>query len=157
MPDLNEPDGVQYDPRPGNVYVAMDNVVLSRSTALDGPLLIGPRSALAHNTHVILSTLGADCSVGPNTFINRSYIFDDVRIGANCRLEECMIGKGVEIADGAQVGRGALIGNGVKLGKGANVPSFARVARERYLPDEDGEDDADGDIPEETEAESGQS
>lgn len=30
VPDLNEPGGVQYELRKGNVYVARDNVVLSR-------------------------------------------------------------------------------------------------------------------------------
>jgi translation initiation factor eIF-2B subunit epsilon len=31
VPDLNEPGGVQYELRKGNVYIARDNVVLSRS------------------------------------------------------------------------------------------------------------------------------
>jgi len=30
VPDLNEPGGVQYELRKGNVYVARDNVVLAR-------------------------------------------------------------------------------------------------------------------------------
>src|SRR5690242_11395764 len=95
-PDLNEPRGVQYELREGNVYIARDNVVLSRTTTLRGPLLIGPRSALAHNTSIYQAALGADCSVGPNTSVSKSYVFDDVRIGANCTLEECMVGNGVQ-------------------------------------------------------------
>ncbi|ORY23264.1 nucleotide-diphospho-sugar transferase [Naematelia encephala] len=144
-PDLNDPSGVQYELRKGNVYIARDNVVLSRTTTLRGPLLIGPRSALNHNTLVNQSTLGADCSVGPNTTITTSYIFDDVRIGANCLLEECIVGKNVQIADGVKIGRGVLIGDGVKLGKGAAVPDFARIGRERYRPDNFDSDDEDED------------
>jgi len=30
VPDLNEPGGVQYELRRGNIYIARDNVVLSR-------------------------------------------------------------------------------------------------------------------------------
>jgi hypothetical protein len=37
-----------------------------------------------------------------------------VRIGANCDLRECIIGRDVHIADGVKIGRGALIGNGVR-------------------------------------------
>ena len=118
-----------------------DFFLTSRTTTLTGPLLIGPRSALAHNTSVQRSTLGADCAIGPNTTISRSYVFDDVRIGANCTLEECMIGKSVEIRDGVRVGKGALIGNGVRLGKGIVIPDFARIGRKEYRPD--GEDDED--------------
>ncbi|WWC97600.1 hypothetical protein V866_004484 [Kwoniella sp. B9012] len=148
-PDNNEPGGVQYELRAGNVYIAKDNVVLSRTTTLSGPLLIGPRSALAHNTRIHQSTLGADCSVGPSTTINQSYIFDDVRIGANCSLKECIVGEGVIISDDVIVGKGALIGNGVRLGRGTKVPDFARIGRERYRGDgfdsEDEEDEEDED------------
>nr|XP_019013988.1 translation initiation factor eIF-2B subunit epsilon [Kwoniella pini CBS 10737]OCF52769.1 translation initiation factor eIF-2B subunit epsilon [Kwoniella pini CBS 10737] len=150
-PDNNEPGGVQYELRAGNVYIAKDNVVLSRTTTLSGPLLIGPRSALAHNTHIHQSTLGGDCNVGPSTTITQSYIFDDVRIGANCTIRECVIGEGVVIGDDVKVGKGALLGNGVRLGKGTRVPEFARIGRERYQGDdydseeEDEEDDEERD------------
>ncbi len=30
VPDLNEPGGIQYELRRGNIYIARDNVVLSR-------------------------------------------------------------------------------------------------------------------------------
>ncbi|WRT63187.1 uncharacterized protein IL334_000090 [Kwoniella shivajii] len=131
-PDNNEPGGVQYELRAGNVYIAKDNVVLSRTTTLSGPLLIGPRSALAHNTHIRQSTLGADCTVGPSTTISQSYLFDDVRVGANCTLRECVVGEGVVIADDVQIGKGVLLGNGVRLGRGTRIPDFARIGRERY-------------------------
>ncbi|WWD22647.1 hypothetical protein CI109_107140 [Kwoniella shandongensis] len=137
-PDLNEPGGVEYELRVGNV-----------TTTLNGPLLIGPRSALAHNTHVNQSTLGADCSVGPNTTIAQSYIFDDVRIGANCTIRECMIGEGVIIGDDVTIGRGVLLGNGVRLGKGITIPDFARIGRERYRGDDYDSDDEDDEEDEE--------
>jgi translation initiation factor eIF-2B subunit epsilon len=114
-------------------------------------MLVGPRSALAQNTIVYQSTLGADCSVGPNTSIISSYIFDDVRIGANCKLEECIIGKEVHISDGVKIGKGALIGNGVRLGKNVTIPNFARVGRERWRPEDWDEDDEDEDDEEEEE------
>jgi translation initiation factor eIF-2B subunit epsilon len=81
------------------------------------------------------STLGADCSLGPNTVVHQSYIFDDVRIGANCTLNSCMIGRNVEIADNVKIGKGVLLGDGVKLGKGVNIPDFARIGRERWVPE----------------------
>ncbi|EIW73036.1 hypothetical protein TREMEDRAFT_42152 [Tremella mesenterica DSM 1558] len=144
VPDLNEPGGVQYELRAGNVYIAKDNVVLSRTTTLNGPLLIGPRSLLAHNTLITQSTLGADCSIGPNTTISHSYVFEDVRIGANCSLTQCMIGRDVHISDRVKIGRGALIGHGVRLGKDVQIPEFARVGRVPYTRDDD--PDAEDDI-----------
>ena len=116
----------------------------TRSTTLNGPALVGPRSALNNNTSVSHSTLGADCSIGPNSTIVNSYIFDDVRIGANCYLEQCMVGKGVHLADGVRVGRGVLIGDGVHLSKGVEVPAFARVGRVPYRSEDDSDEEDEG-------------
>jgi translation initiation factor eIF-2B subunit epsilon len=124
-----------------------------RTTVLEGPLLIGPRSTLNNHTLVRQSTLGADCSVSPNTSIVSSYLFDDVRIGANCVLEECIIGRDVHIADGVKIGRGALLGNGVRIGKGAQIPDYARIGREKWQPEYEG--DSDDEEEEESEEEKG--
>ncbi|KAL7425002.1 translation initiation factor eIF-2B epsilon subunit, GEF [Cryptotrichosporon argae] len=137
VPDINEPGGVPYELRKGNVYIARNNVLLSRTTTLHGPLLIGPRSTLSHNTLVHQSTLGADCAVGHNTRISRSYIFSEVRVGADCVLDECIVGDGVVIADGCRIGKGALLGNGVRIGKDVTVPEFLRIGATRYVEDED--------------------
>ncbi|WVQ72225.1 hypothetical protein IAR50_001774 [Cryptococcus sp. DSM 104548] len=142
-PDLNEPSGVEYELRAGNVYIARESVVLSRTTTLNGPLLIGPKSSLSHNTLVQGSTLGANCKVGDGSAIRNSYIFDDVRIGEGCLIEECMIGKGVVIGAGCKIGKGVLLGNGVKLGKNVSVPDFARIGREPYRGEDYDSDDSD--------------
>jgi translation initiation factor eIF-2B subunit epsilon len=100
---------------------------------------------LAQGVTVYQSTLGADCALGPNTSVRESYIFDDVRIGANCSLNNCIVGRNVQIGDNVKIGKGVLLGDGVKLGKGITVPEFARVGRERYVPDyADEEDEIEG-------------
>jgi translation initiation factor eIF-2B subunit epsilon len=117
-----------------------------RTTALHGPLLVGPRSTLSHNTLIHQSTLGADCSIGHDTTVSLSYVFADVRIGSDCILEECIVGDGVVIGDNVRVGKGVLLGNGVKLGDGVTVPDFARVGKEPYRADDydsDEEEDED--------------
>lgn len=73
--------------------------------------------------------------------VRESYVFDDVRIGANCTLNNCIVGRNVQIADNVKIGKGVLLGDGVKLGKGITVPSFARVGRERYVPEYPDEED----------------
>lgn len=81
--------------------------------------------------------------MGSNSRISSSYIFDNVRIGQGCVLQECMIGAGVVLGDGVVVGRGALLGPGVKLAKGVKVPEFARIGRERWQEASWGSDDED--------------
>lgn len=116
-------------------------LTMYRTTTLEGPLLIGPRTTLNTHTLVRQSTLGADCSVSPNTSIISSYLFDEVRIGANCLLQECIIGKDVHIADGVTIGKGALLGNGVRIGKGAKIPDYARIGREKWRAEYDDDDE----------------
>jgi translation initiation factor eIF-2B subunit epsilon len=72
-------------------------------------------------------------------------------VGANCVLEECIIGRDVHIADGVKIGRGALLGNGVRIGKGAQIPDYARVGREKWRSeyDDDSEDEEEQDGEEE--------
>ncbi|KAI9633264.1 nucleotide-diphospho-sugar transferase, partial [Dioszegia hungarica] len=142
-PDLNEPGGTQYELRAGNVYIARDNVMLSRTTTIRGPALIGPASSLQSNTSILRSTLGTLTTLGPNSSITDSYIFDNVLVGSHCHLDNCIIGKDVVIADDVTVGRGALVGDGVKLGKGVQVPPWTRVGRERWRPEgwEEGDED----------------
>lgn len=144
VPDMNVPGLTGYELRRGGVYVARDNVLLSRTTNLHGPVLVGARCTLGNYTRVTRSTLGARCSVGANTTIRMSYIFNNVRIGNDCKLEECMIGNSVTLGDGVVIGKGALIGDGVKIGAGVHVPAFAHIGRLPYKPDTyDSEDDDD--------------
>lgn len=82
--------------------------------------------------------------MGPNTTIRKSYIFGDARIGADCILDECILGDGVTLGSGVSVGKGALIGNGVRIAAGVQVPEFARIGREKYRADDyDSDDESD--------------
>ncbi|KAL1405357.1 translation initiation factor eIF-2B epsilon subunit, GEF [Vanrija albida] len=146
VPDMNEPGGAQYELRRGNVYVARDNVVLARTTTLQGPALIGARCQLSHNTRIRRSTLGSNCVVGDNTTLNNTHIWSNVRIGADCYLDESIIGDNVVIGDGVHIGKGTLIGSGCKIAPGVKIPEFSRIGREPYgARDEDSDEDSDDD------------
>lgn len=143
VPDIGVHGTQSFELRRGNVYIAHDGVILSRTTTLHGPLLIGARCSLGTNTRIVQSTLGRHCLVGANTSVLSSYIFNEVRIGDDCILDECMIGNNVVIGDGAHIGKGALIGDGVTIGKGVKVPMFARIGRQPYRPEGWESDDED--------------
>lgn len=149
VPDVNVPGGSNYELRRGNVYVARDNVMLARTTDLNGPVLIGAHNTLSPNVTVSKSTLGAKCFVGPNTTIDSSHIFTNVRIGADCKLAECMIGSNVTLGDGVVVGKGTLIGNDVVIGNGVQIPEFSRIGRVIYRPDDWDSEDEDNEEHEE--------
>ncbi|KAI9446408.1 nucleotide-diphospho-sugar transferase [Lactarius indigo] len=151
VPDDNHPGGHAYDHLRGNKYIPKDNsVVLSRTCKIGNNTLIGPSS--------LPSTLGARCSVGPDTILRNAYVFDDVTIGPNCVLESCIVGAGVQVGEGSRIARGSLVADGVKLGPGTVLMPFERVSRRKQKPvpvigelAEDGDDGDDADADSELE------
>ena len=107
---------------------------------------------------MVASTLGARCSVGPDTILRNAYLFDDVTIGPNCVLEKCIIGTGVQVGEGSRIARGSLVADGVKLGPGTVLMPFERVSKGKQKPvpntgesaeeDEGDEGDADSELEE---------
>lgn len=90
--------------------------------------------------------------------LRNAYIFDGTHIGANCVVEDSIVGAGARLGDGAIVKGGCLVGDGVVLGAGARLRRFERVSRKRGAikseaeaeeEDEDDEDDDDDDDDEE--------
>lgn len=159
VPDDNYPGGDAYDHLRGNKYIPKDNsVVLSRTCKIGNNTLIGPSTHVGDDAQVVASTLGARCSVGPDTVLRNAYVFDDVAIGPNCVLESCIIGAGVQVGEGSRIARGSLVADGVKLGPGTVLMPFERVSRRKQKPvpmigesaeeDEGDEGDADSELEE---------
>ena len=129
--------------------------LVCRTCKIGNNTLIGPSSSVGDDAQVVASTLGARCSVGPNTILHNAYVFDDVTIGPNCNLESCIIGAGVQVGEGSQIARGSLVADGVKLGPGTVLMPFERVSVRRkqkpvsmtgeFAEEDESDDEGDGD------------
>ena len=173
MPDDNHPAGQAYDHLRGNKYVPKDNsVVLSRSVPnssqgffnlsdnacrtckIGNNTLLGPSTQVREEAQVTASTIGAHCSIGTATVLRNAYLFDDVTIGPNCVLENCIVGAGVQVGEGSRIARGSLVADGVKLGPGTVLRPFDRVSKQRQksnlttAEDESDEGDDDSELEE---------
>jgi translation initiation factor eIF-2B subunit epsilon len=153
VPDSGIQGGSDFELRRGVIYVAREGVVLARTTSLIGPLLLGPYTSLGSNTTVRRSVLGRNNRVAAHSSICDAYLFDNVIIGKNCRVEGCILGEGVILEDGVTVEKGALLGSGVRVGHGQTVEAFARVGKTTAMTmklddsDEDSEsEDIDGEL-----------
>lgn len=95
--------------------------------------LIGP-GCVTSGAHIgPQAVLGAHCSVGSDSTVERSVLHDRVRVGADCRVREAVLGRGVQVGDGARVGPGALVGERARIGPGAVVDPGARVDPEAVV------------------------
>lgn len=89
--------------------------------------LIGP-GGLTAGAHIgPQSVLGAHCSVGSDSTVERSVLHDRVIVGADCTVRDSVLAERVRVGDGARVEPGALVGAGSRVGDGAVVEADARI------------------------------
>jgi translation initiation factor eIF-2B subunit epsilon len=115
--------------------------------------MIGSSTSVAEDTEITSSVVGRDCRIGAKSRIRDSYVFDGAEIGANCVLEQCIVGYNAHIKDGSTISPGCLIGDGVIVGPNAKLEPFERLSKRRGTPseaanesDRDDEDDEDSEL-----------
>ncbi len=104
-----------------DALVAAD-VDLGAGAAMVPPVAIGPGSRLLEGARVGPgAVLGGRCVVGPGARVEGTVCWEDVELGPEATLADCVVGAGVRI------GRGAAVGPGVVVPSGAAVPDGARL------------------------------
>ncbi len=73
------------------------------------------------------SVLGAHCSVGSDSAVERSVLHDGVVVAADCIIRESVLAERVQVGQGARVDAGALVGANARVQPGALVQAGARV------------------------------
>jgi mannose-1-phosphate guanylyltransferase len=105
-----------FDILEGNVHTVVPPVAFGRHVAVDPSATIGD-----------LVVLGDDVRVGPGSTLERAVVMQGTEIGADCRLEDCIVAGGVRIGDGATIDGMSVIGEGVTIEPGALVTGGARL------------------------------
>ncbi len=81
---------------------------VSKNTVSEGAKIVGP-SVVEDEAVVAGATIGPNtyissrCVIGPRTIVEESVLYEDVRVGARCRISGSIIDQGVSIPDGAKV------------------------------------------------------
>ncbi len=113
--------------RGGGVRVAPGAEVADDAT-LDGPVLIQPGAVVESGAAVGPSTVvGAGARVGKGAVVSRSVLFDDVRIGAEVKVDGLLAGFGAQVDTGAALGRDVVLGDREVVGATDHVADDARV------------------------------
>lgn len=73
------------------------------------------------------AVLGAHCSVGSDSAVERSVLFDRVVVGADCTVRDAVLAERVRVGEGARIERGALVGAGAVIAPGAVIEPGVRV------------------------------
>jgi mannose-1-phosphate guanylyltransferase len=73
------------------------------------------------------SVLGAHCSVGTDSAVERSVLHDGVQVAADCLVRDSVLAAGVKVGAGARILPGAVVGAGARIAAGAVVEPDARI------------------------------
>jgi mannose-1-phosphate guanylyltransferase/phosphomannomutase len=96
--------------------------------AAPGGLLTGP-GAHVHDAATLAgrNVLGAGGVIGAGATLEDSILWDGCRVGAGARIVRAILGRNVDVGDGAMIDDGAILADGVRVEAGAHVPEGARV------------------------------
>uniref|UniRef100_A0A6B2E7N3 Translation initiation factor eIF2B subunit epsilon n=1 Tax=Phlebotomus kandelakii TaxID=1109342 RepID=A0A6B2E7N3_9DIPT len=98
-----------------NLVYKNKSVQLARSSVLKGSLVMHEGSSVGENSWLSHSVVGKGCRIGNNCKVTDSFIFDDVTIEDNCRLDHCVLGRGVIVKSGATLTGGSVCGDKVVI------------------------------------------
>jgi mannose-1-phosphate guanylyltransferase len=85
-------------------------------------------SCLVSGAHIgPQSVLGAHCSVGSDSRIERAVLHDRVTVGADAAVRECVLAEGVRVGQRAVIEPGAMAGAGSVIGDDAVIGAGVRL------------------------------
>jgi mannose-1-phosphate guanylyltransferase len=73
------------------------------------------------------SVVGPHCVVGEHSVVERSVLFQSVRVGHDCVIDGSVLAEEVRVEDGAHIGDGAIVGARAVVGAGASIEPDRRV------------------------------
>lgn len=82
---------------------------------LTGTYWIGERCNIQAGAHIQDSVVGSYSWVGPGSQVLRSILWDECRIGADCRLQEALLGLATQVVDQTTISRAAQIRTDLQL------------------------------------------
>jgi mannose-1-phosphate guanylyltransferase / phosphomannomutase len=95
---------------------------------IDGSVLIGDHCRIEAGAHLAeYAVLGANVRVGPNCFIQRSVVHDNVYLGPGVGLRGAIIGRSSDLRRGARCEEGVVLGDECFVGEEAVLNPSVKV------------------------------
>jgi len=153
VPDHNLVGDTHYTFARGNIYKELQGLTLARSCRLVEDVVIGSGCSVGDNTVIAHSVIGRNVKIGANCRIENSYVWGDCVLGDGVVLTHAIVANGVTIRAGAKIGAGSVLSFNVTIGAHHVVPPYAKLTTAALPHDDD--DDFASDDDDEDEAEPG--
>ncbi|KAK6620768.1 hypothetical protein RUM43_011063 [Polyplax serrata] len=103
-------------------------VQLVNSVKLEMDVVVGANSLIGHNSVILRSVIGKNCSIGENVFIRDCYLFDGCIVKDNGKLELSVIGENSKVGENSTL-RNCFIKKNVNLKQNTKMED-AVIAKE---------------------------
>ncbi|MBV9662178.1 MAG: NTP transferase domain-containing protein, partial [Acidimicrobiales bacterium] len=98
------------------------------AATIDGPAIIGDYCRIEAGARLgEYAVLGSNVRVGPDTFIERSVVYDNVYLGPGVRLRGAIVGRSSDLRRGARVEEGVVIGDECFIGEHAVIHPGVKI------------------------------
>jgi len=95
---------------------------------VEGPAVIGDNCRIEAGAHLAeYSVLGSNVRVGPDAFIERSVVHDNVYLGPAVRLRGSIVGRSSDLRRGARLEEGVVLGDECFVGEHAVINPGVKV------------------------------
>ena len=104
-----------------NIYVHSE-VSLARDSSLEKDVVIGAGTTVGPATFISRSVLGNDCRIGSRVRLVDAYIWDGVVVGDDVVVETSILCSGARIEKGVKLRGGCIVSYGVSVGPDVEIP-----------------------------------
>jgi mannose-1-phosphate guanylyltransferase len=95
---------------------------IDQSARVEGPVLMGRNCQVSR--HAVIkgpSVFGAECYLGEGASVERSVLWQGVKVGAEAGVKECTLGRGVLVRSGDQLTSRGVVSSRVRKGQTRSV------------------------------------
>ena len=89
--------------------------------------VITPGAKVSRSAKIINSIIGAKCSIGADTVIRDSIIWNNSAVDSGCRLNHVVLCDGVKIKSGCRINENVFIGTNVVVGSNVMVKKDVKI------------------------------
>lgn len=102
------------------------NLPLAKNLLKNGSI-ISPGSKVSRGSKVVNSVIGSKCSIGPDTIVKDTIIWNNVTVEGGCRLNHVVLCNGVKIKSGSRINENVFVGSNVLIGGNVTVKRDVKI------------------------------
>jgi translation initiation factor eIF-2B subunit epsilon len=103
-----------------NIYLS-NNVSLGFDCILEEDVVLGLGTTVGPTSHITHSSIGQSCHIGKGVEISGCFIWNNVRIGDNCKLTKSILADNVELKANVVIEAGSILSFNVVIGRNFQV------------------------------------